>query len=234
MNSPNTSTKVTRQLDSFTQLSNSLVCKVRVVVGEGDSHEVHIEAPERILPLVETEVRQGTLHLRHTGSFNLRNEAFRVEVRVPSLTWASTTGTGGLSMTGVHGDTFELTNSGVGGVDVDGTAHEFRVMSSATGQTKLSGLRDVGLLVVDLQGVGGMRIEGSARKARLTSSATGKMDLSGLTVHRADIDLSGIGSAKLHVTEKLRGKISGIGSVSVTGSPLMEVQNSGIGSLRVR
>jgi len=223
-----------RPTPPFTRLRTSLICDVRVRVGEGTEHLVEIEAPERILPKIRSEVSGNTLVLEHAERFSLINEPLRVEVRVPDLTYLRSSGTGAVFVTGVECDTFEAEVSGIGNFNLEGTTHELRLQTSSTGNTTVSGLCDTGFVTITTSGIGDVLVTGTARKLRLCKSGTGTVDLRHLRVYRAAVNSSGIGDLILNVTEKLTGSASGTGDVTVHGRPVMQMDRRGIGDLRVR
>lgn len=223
-----------RQTPPFTRLRTSLICDVRVLVGEEYDHMVEIEGPERIVSKIRSKVSGNTLTLEHAESFSLVNEPLRVEVRVPNLTYLRSSGTGTVFVTGVKCDTFEAEVSGIGNFNLEGTAHEMRLQTSSTGDTTVSGLCDAGFVTITASGIGDVLVTGTARKLRLRKSGTGTVDLRHLRVYRAAVDSSGIGDLILNVTEKLTGKATGTGDVTVHGRPIMQMARRGIGDLRVR
>jgi hypothetical protein len=103
------------------------------------------------------------------------------------------------------------------------------------------------LTSLDLSGAGDVQVETlSSPSMNLSMSGAGRVqmnqlstnnlqvDLSGsdLKLQTASINISGLGSATVWVTDQLSGEISGAGSVSYYGSPQTSTSSSGLGQFK--
>jgi hypothetical protein len=75
-------------------------------------------------------------------------------------------------------------------------------------------------------------ISGNASQATIDISGAGGVNASDLKLQTASINISGLGSATVWVTDQLSGEISGAGSVSYYGSPQTNTSSSGLGQFK--
>jgi hypothetical protein len=140
-----------RDVPPFTgvELSGTNVVLVRV----GAPQSVVVRGDDNLVDRVTTTVRSGTLVIGSRGSF-ATDRPMRVEVRVPSLTAATLSGSGTVTVEGVDGEAFTALLPGSGVISVDGNAGRLEATLSGSGDMRLQDLvaRDVVA-----------RIEGSGR-----------------------------------------------------------------------
>jgi len=122
-----------------------------------------------------------------------------------------------------------------------------------TGASKINheGILQTDELGIDLSGAGAVNLEIDTRKVHIEMSGAGVIELSGKTdreeahisgagglmaehlrSRECDVNLSGIGGAKVYVTETLEASITGIGGITFSGNPqLIEKQVTGLGKI---
>jgi len=83
-----------------------------------------------------------------------------------------------------------------------------------------------------LSGAGDLTIDGQVDELEVRISGAGDVDARELIARDADVHISGAGDAKIHVTDRLRGRISGVGNLDYYGDPA-ETDNhvSGMGNI---
>jgi hypothetical protein len=186
-----------------------------LVITQGNTEALTVEADDNLLPYIKTEVRNGELFIgfdREDGdAFYRPSQPVRFNLAVKDLRRAALSGSGSISMGELNTDRLTLEVSGSGNVRIDQLqAPEMTFNLSGSGQADLSG--QVASQQIDISGSGGYRA-------------------GDLESERAALQTSGSASAVLWVNDSLDVEISGSGSVSYYGSPTINSNVSGSGSL---
>ncbi|HXZ66082.1 MAG TPA: DUF2807 domain-containing protein [Streptosporangiaceae bacterium] len=180
-----------RVLSRFSSVDLAGSNKVTVDVGRRQSVVVH--ADSNLLRHVTTRVVAGTLVIGTTGTFTTRSP-MSVDVSLPALGAVTLSGSGEISVTGIHEPRLIVTLSGSGVLDASGTATQLDVTLGGSGLAQLDNLvaRDVRAVVA---GSGVISVTVTARlnaavpgtgaiiysgNAKVTSSVTG----TGSVTHR--------------------------------------------------
>jgi len=88
------------------------------------------------------------------------------------------------------------------------------------------------LLDVEYRGAGRLAINGEVRKLRLSAEGVGEVDTKDLRTREAHVSFEGIGSVKVHASDKLNASVTGMGNLSYYGNPrVVNKSVSGIGSV---
>jgi hypothetical protein len=94
---------------------------------------------------------------------------------------------------------------------------------------------DLDRLDIILSGAGNLTLAGTAREQVITLSGCGDCDAAALLGRKATVNLTGTGTAVVHVTESLKANIPGAGAVEFVGKPArLEQSVTGIGRVRPR
>lgn len=187
-----------------------------LVIKQGTTESLKIEAEDNLLPQLVTEVRSGTLYIENKEqNFAKRvdpTESIKITITVKKLSAIDFSSAGKLTVEGLKGDALNLSLSGAGEIV----------------------LKDLELknLEIRLSGAGKITASGSVTKATLTISGLGDFDGTDLTCQEADVQISGAGTATVRVEEKLNARISGAGSVNYYGSPAVIKSISGAGDVK--
>ena len=110
-----------------------------VQVRFGPRPSLVIAADDNILPLITTEVRNGTLHIRPRGSFRMRGP-IRVQITTPTLDHYGSTGSGDVTIDGVNTDRLSLVLSGSGDIRATGRARELKLTVNGSGRAAMGNL----------------------------------------------------------------------------------------------
>ncbi|QIL02733.1 DUF2807 domain-containing protein [Sphingomonas sinipercae] len=105
----------------------------------GPRPSLMIAADDNILPLLTTQVRNGTLHLGNRGSFRMRGP-IRVWITTPSLDSFESSGSGQVTINGVNNRRLALTFNGSGGVQATGRTGNLSLDIHGSGRAALAGL----------------------------------------------------------------------------------------------
>jgi hypothetical protein len=109
-------------------------------------------------------------------------------------------------------------------------AGNLKVVFEGAGDVELD-LR-VSKLITDIDGVGNFVMSGDAEYHKVDFSGVGSYDGHNLLSKNTLVESNGVGSVKVHASEKFIGRANGIGSVEYYGEPpMVEVEASGLGKI---
>ena len=193
----------------------SLDYPAEVTIRQGAAEAVVVETDDNLQPQLSTRVDGGTLRITNSESaWNRRVNPTR-PVRIT------------ITVKDLH----QLDLSSAGLVHIEQLKTEsLRVSLSGAGQLFVDQL-NTPLLDCNLSGAGNFTASGLAGSLKLNISGVGGFDGKNLTDSSADVQMSGVGSATVHVTEQLTANVSGVGSVNYYGSPSVNEQVSGVGAV---
>ncbi|NVK84054.1 MAG: DUF2807 domain-containing protein [Cytophagia bacterium] len=210
-------TKETRDVGDFDFIAMNISGKV--YISQGNKNEVIVEADDRDMDKIRTEVRGGRLSIstRDNGRWFKWGDGIEGRVNIyitlKELRGVSVSGSGDvISQNTIKTDDFEASISGSGDIEVelDARAIESRITGS-----------------------GNIELKGSAQRARLGISGSGKYFAEELKVDDYNVTISGSGRAAINTNGELDVRISGSGSVYYSGNPT-GVNTNVSGSGRVR
>lgn len=203
----------TREVKSFTAISISY--PVEVTIQQGKAELVKIEAEDNLIPQLSTDVKDGRLYIANKVSdWNERVRATKpmhITITVKNLRDLDYSSAGTVRIVKLETDDLKVNLSGAGELKIE--------------QLKAK------TLACSLSGAGSFSATGTADELSLDLSGVGSFDGSSLATVQADVQLSGVGSARLRVKDELTAQVSGLGSVVYYGSPQVHSQVSGLGSV---
>lgn len=182
----------TREVPPFTAVELRGVGTVDV--HPGSPQKVTVSGDDNVVPLVTTEVENGTLvvDVKGGGSFTTK-EPLVVDVAAPALTSSRLSGAGTLQVAGVDAKSFDASLDGTGKLDVDGSADRLNASVSGTGSAQLEHL--------------------VAKDATVSVSGVGSAQV--FATHSLDASVSGTGSVLYGGNPpQVKTQVSGVGSVS--------------------
>ncbi|MQC26583.1 MAG: DUF2807 domain-containing protein [Chloroflexi bacterium] len=205
-----------RQLGDFEEIT--IEYPAQVVVRQGASSSVVIEAEDNLVQQLESEVRGDRLTIKNRES-DWRDrvnpsEPVHLTITVVNLTDVHFPTAGELEILGLTTDSLSLHLGGAGNIMIqDLNADNFECRIS---------------------GAGNIDANGTVQTMRLEISGFGNFDAHDLKSQTANVQINGAGNATVRVAEELTAKISGAGSVDYYGSPEVSRQISGLGSVTLR
>ncbi len=187
-----------------------------LTITQGDVEGFIVQAEEGILPLIETEVRDGTLTIGfRRQSLGIKpTMPVRFDLRVRQLRRLAVSGSGSARSARIHHERFDVEISGAGSVQLD------ELVTGRLGTT--------------ISGSGSFQVAGEAPEHRVQISGSGGLRAEMLRTREADVTVSGSGSATVHVSDNLSAVISGSGSVVYSGNPRVSQVTSGSGRVHTR
>ena len=201
-----------RDVSDFNELSVSSAFVVEISVGNTESLE--IEADERYIDDIISEVRGGKLVLRIRDSRNTRRirTSPRAYLTVKSLDRIDASGAVKISTEDqLKTDKLELDLSGASVISMDIETNELYIQAS-------------GACVINM--------EGEARDQTVRTSGATTYRAFDLESEIADIRVNGAGSARVSVSDKLDVRASGASSIRYRGNPSVSKSTSGASSVR--
>jgi hypothetical protein len=202
----------TRKVSGFDSVSVSY--PAQVLIRQGSTESLKIEAEDNLLPNLKTQVKNGTLEIfyrRENGKHVNPTKTVKITIVAQDLNDVEFTSAGELIIENFETNSLDVSLSGAGNVNLNEVAVEELTMSlSGAGSAAASGTTDS--LDVSISGFG---------------------DFRGKELHgkNARVDISGAGSATVWVDDDLTAQVSGAGSVGYYGSPSVNRQISGVGGV---
>jgi Putative auto-transporter adhesin, head GIN domain len=197
-----------RNVTGFHAVSLDLSGDVEVRVGD---FKVEVQAQENLLPLLKTEVENGTLRLYFDESIS-HSQDIKILITAPSFDAFSLGGSGEIKvLSPIQSDKMDISLGGSGNI----------VMSQATYNT----------LECSIAGSGGIELAGKANNARIDVSGSGEVNARNMEMNELRAQISGSGSISANVVQLLKADVSGSGEIHYSGSPTVETNVSGSGSV---
>lgn len=177
-----------------------------VTLQTGKDPSLVVRADENLLPLIQTEVKNGVLTIKPSKSIRPSDRA-----RV--------------TLTTKHVDSISIS----GGVEMEANLSKTSALVvKASGGTELE-LDDVDTETLTAELSGGAKLEATGRVRAAKLQASGGVDIraSDLKIETAAVDFSGGVQARLHVDKAVTGRARGGVSVALKGTPDLKVETSG-------
>ena len=205
----------TRNVSGFHAVS--LESSGDVVITQGDTEGLTVEAEDNILPLIVTEVDgKGVLHLGlkpHESIQTTRKTTFKLSAKlINSLTIE---GSGD-----VHADSLSLQGNG-----------KFAVSLPGSGNISVGKLT-AGSVEASLEGSGDIKLAGDADSQTVSIDGSGKYETADLHTRAAQVNINGSGDAKLSASAELKIEINGSGDVGYYGRPDVKQSINGSGDVK--
>lgn len=161
-------------LASFTSIETTGAFEVEVNCQKSASFE--IEADDNLIPLVETEVKNGILRVRTTKGYS-SSGGIIVRINVPDLESLKTTGAGKFRVSDVKNDQFEIQSTGAATVVASGQTKSLKIGSTGAGKIDAHNLR-ADTAEVKVTGAAGVEVY-AANQLDVTVSGAGRVIYSG-------------------------------------------------------
>lgn len=199
-----------RSISGFTELEVSGAFEI--VLTQGNSESLTIEADENIMDNIKTRITGSTLEIYTKGT--IRNyRVMRVYITFKQL------------------ESIDL--SGAVKVTADQSLQFDRLDLDISGACTIEFDMEADRLDLDLSGASKLYLNGYANYMEADCSGSSKLMLSGLKTKRISFESSGASTAEFWVTESLDVESSGASNVRYKGNPAtVNVENSGASSVK--
>jgi hypothetical protein len=189
----------------------SLSIEAEIVLTEGDTQMIRIEAQQNIINNIERFVSNGIWRIGYYDNVG-SHAPVRIYITIPELDYATVSGSGIIRNIGSFADTNNI-------------------YLSISGSGKIT----LGVIALniesDISGSGQITLTGSANEHRIRISGSGGIRAFGLETKLTDISISGSGNCEVFATDFLEVYISGSGNVYYLGSPQITTNISGSGGV---
>ena len=180
-----------REASGFTEVHISGVGEVTIERAAAPS--LAVEAEDNILPLLDTTVRDGVLHLGTRPSTSISpTKPIRYRIAVKELTGVGISGSAEVRADDVQAERLVVRISGSGDVRLAGSADELDVQITGSGDCDAAGLRCKSAKVV-ISGSGGATVD---------------------AVEKLDATITGSGSVRYAGNPAVEQRVTGSGEVS--------------------
>lgn len=99
------------------------------VVAQQETQGIEIEGDDNILPLIKTEVRNGTLYVESDRPFNVK-KAIRVKISAMDIRGLDISGACNAEVKNIKADRFELNVSGASDINIQGETTSLKIDSN--------------------------------------------------------------------------------------------------------
>jgi hypothetical protein len=183
-----------------------------IYLTQGTERKVVVEAQQNIIGNIDVDRVEGGIWTLRYHDLVRYSRPVKIYITIPTLTKAGINGSG--EITGLtpfaNLDQLKLFISGSGGMDLDTDSKE---------------------LTATITGSGDLTMAGQTNELNLVVSGSGSFHGIALATPRAELTISGSGSARLTVEEYLQVHVSGSGNVYYFGDPELDVHVSGSGNV---
>ena len=194
-----------------------------VVLEQGDTEGLVIEADEELLPRIKSEVRDGTLTVGFDVEWwewlaewmklsKLGDKKIRYTINIRQIRGISLSGSVNLQAAQIKSEDCSISISGSGKVQID----QF----------------EGGKLANTISGSGTIELAGSAQRHTLRVSGSGTIKAADFVTQEAEIHISGSAKAFVKVAATIDVHISGSGDVQYLGQPQIRQHITGVGRIR--
>jgi hypothetical protein len=182
---------------------------------QDDATTLTVEAEPEALPLITTEVQDGTLHIQ-TKVLSVK----AIHLKHPPV----------YSITSPNLDQVELRGAGralIGRLKSD----QLVVSVDWAGDVRLTN-QMLGACRIKIAGAGNIKAAGIATTQQIDITGTGNFSGEQFVGETVKVNIAGAGRAKVHATEDLAVDIGGIGSVTYVGEPRIRPNVQGLGRVK--
>jgi hypothetical protein len=180
----------TRELSAFKAIDSEGAFNFEITCQKALS--VSLEGDDNILPLIQTDVRDGVLYLRMSKEYNSRS-GVAVRISVPNLESIKAAGAGKFEISNIQNEKFRIDTTGATSLN-------------ASGETKSLEIHNAGAGKIDTN-------ELHAQKAKVEIAGAASVDVN--ATEQLDANVSGVGHVSYSGHPKTVNKnVSGLGVVS--------------------
>ena len=176
-----------------------------------DENSILIRGDENLLKYINVEIHNNSLNVNTIHNLK-SSKGINIIIKYTSISGIYSTGASKITHNNIlKTQDIQVDLSGTGSIELDIEADNSTVTMTGAGLVKLKG--KTSFLEANISGAGGLVA-------------------SELIARDCDISLSGVGGAKIYVTDKLEASISGVGGIQYSGNPSqIEKKITGFGKI---
>ncbi|MGI4751232.1 MAG: head GIN domain-containing protein [Janthinobacterium lividum] len=190
-----------RKVSGFHAVSSS--GSFDVVLKQGNTEAVKVEADAEVINEIVTEVKGGTLQIHSKNTHNWgnfwNNRHIKIYVIAKDL------------------NSISLSGSGDFRIEDQFNAKDLELRISGSGD--FNGAINVKTVAVSISGSGDFKLSGKAEESTVGISGSGDFNAENLMTRSTAIRVSGSGNANVYASEKLDATVNGSGDVHYGGHP---------------
>lgn len=184
-----------------------------LIIEQGDSESLEVEAEENLLPYLESRISGNNLKIGVQQFVSIQpTKEIIYRLKVKNLNAIETSGLGNVEIDALKADRLSIEISGSGKVTIDDLQSQ-----------------DIDL---EISGLGDILLAGKVEEQHVELSGAGNYKAQDLQSRTAEVTISGTGNAVVWVVERLNVELSGAGKVEYYGSPAVNSEISGVGQLK--
>lgn len=197
-----------REVDDFDRIHLDGVGEI--LITQGDTEGLVIEAEDNIMTLIETGVRGDTLEIgMQSGRSIIPTKDLKFYVTVLDLEGLSIDGLGSITAEDLVIDSLEIEIDGSGNITINNL--------------------EADSITTEMNGLGSVTIRGTVEDQEIEIDGAGSYNGRDLNSESTEINLNGLGSVSVAVEDELEVDIDGAGSVTYSGNPRVDSDIDGIG-----
>jgi hypothetical protein len=202
-----------RTLPSFSELN--LCISADVILTQGPVQKVDIKASDRLLKLIETEVKDGKLSIKWSERFVRETEGIKIYITMVDVKSLRVSGSGDIvAENQIATSNIDLSISGSGMIKLGNLKAE-NIKSAISGSADIL--------------VGGAS---TAQSLDASISGSGNIKAADLPVKNVEISVSGSGNCYIKALETIKARISGSGDIFYSGQATIDAKVSGSGGVK--
>jgi hypothetical protein len=201
-----------RKVDQFTYVD--LAISANVYLTQDNTQKVVIEASERDMKEILTEVKNGHLKIKTDGWANLKDDV-KVYISMSKL------------------DGIGLFGSGNIVAEKEFKAGSLGLAVSGSGNIRLPNLTATSVDCA-ISGSGDITVSGPGKATSLEAaiSGSGSIDAGNFEVNTVEIAVSGSGDCTVNASDKIQAHVSGSGNIYYKGNAQLDIRISGSGKAK--
>lgn len=198
-----------RNISSFNKLR--IEGTYQVILQQSTDSDLIIKTDENLIPHIETYNEDEYLIVRNSSKI-YSEKGIKVIIRFQEIE--------------------EIISGGASLLFTEGILETENLFLSMNGIGLIEFALDVEKLDVALSGAGRIRLNGKATRQEINLSGAGNYEAFDLESEDCEIKISGLGGAKLNVSNNLDASVSGVGGIEYIGDPKVKRSTSGIGDVK--
>ena len=220
-----------REVRDFDAVSLENMGNVYITVG--NTEKLTIEAEDNLLPLLTSEVKNGTLKLDVVRGRNIDpTKPITYNLTVKNLKDITLAGSGNIYSAPLEANKMTVILAGSGNINLEEvTSADFNVTIAGSGNIHVDEIVSENVDAA-INGSGDIHIAGEAPKQDLGVFGSGSYLAGDLQTETMNIDIAGSGNVTVWVTEHLSATVNGSGNISYYGRPTIDHIDNGSGTLR--
>ncbi len=218
---------------NYTAISATNMIEVELL--DAPKNSIRVEADERLMPYLQIVVKNGVLHL----SFDDHREVERLRKRNLNLAdtrvYISARGVDTFTASGMvefesemplKANTITISASGMSSFDLERVeCKTFKL--SISGKTEVDAQLQTDKCDLSVSGMSEVDLEGRTDRLSLKLSGMSEVSLDELIARTAEVNVSGMSSAEVNVSENITGGVSGMSKLTTFGSANVNISTSG-------